>query len=104
MVGLPAAGVGRLAVRTLAKGLCPPAIGDGWVVARVSDTETRLWRISDGHEKNIPLPTGLAWKGGGGYMGMLIADSKVWITAAENPSDNNADYIIRYDIDSLPDL
>jgi len=86
-----------------AKGLTLPAIGHGWVVVRISNEETRLYRVSDGFQKYIPTPSGLGFQGNGGYQGMAIADGKVWISAAENPSTNNADYIVRYDIESLPD-
>lgn len=85
-------------------GLCLPALGDGWVVAGISDTETRLWRLSDGAQKYIPPPPNLTLIGNGWTMGMVIAGGKVWVSAATNPYGSNADYILRYDIESLPDL
>jgi hypothetical protein len=82
----------------------PPnlAVGEGWVAARLGEGDTRLYRLSDGLEKRLPVVDGVAWSGGQ-FEGLAIAGGQVFVeTYTIGGAGNNVQFITRFDIDKLP--
>jgi hypothetical protein len=77
------------------------SIGEGWAAVRLSDTDVRLYRISDGLQRRLPAVEGLSWAGWQ-YEGLVIAGGAVWVVTRIWPGSNMVRYITRFEIDSLP--
>jgi len=78
------------------------AVGEGWVAARLDEGDTRLYRLSDGLEKRLPVVDGVAWSGGQ-FEGLAIAGGQVFVqTYTIGGAGNDPPFITRFDIDKLP--
>ncbi|HET6150904.1 MAG TPA: hypothetical protein VFH68_25435 [Polyangia bacterium] len=51
------------------------SVGDGWVAARLGASDVRLYRLSDGRERRLPVLAGIGWDGG--PSGLVVAGDEV---------------------------
>jgi hypothetical protein len=83
------------------------SVGDGWGATGMSYfgmppfQDIRLYRLSDGAEKRLPVVEGYGWDSGQ-YAGLVIDGGAVWVRSLRDPG-NDVRFITRFDIDALPD-
>jgi hypothetical protein len=81
----------------------PTSVGDGWVAVHMDAKDVRLYRISDGLEKRLPVVPEYGWSESM-YEGLMIAGGAIWVVTHNWPGTNQVRYITRFEIDSLPTL
>jgi hypothetical protein len=77
------------------------SVGEGWAAAHLDVKDVRLYRISDGLEKRLPVVPAYGWSEGM-FDGLMIAGGAVWAVTHNWPGSNQVRYITRFEIDSLP--
>jgi hypothetical protein len=77
------------------------SVGEGWVAAHLDVKDVRLYRISDGLEKRLPVVPAYGWSEGM-FDGLMIAGGAAWVVTHNWPGSNQVRYITRFEIDSLP--
>lgn len=77
------------------------SVGEGWVAVWFSETDTRLFQLSTGEARRLPLADGVAYNMGS--RGLVIVGNEVWVTSyPEGNGGNDVRWITVFELDKLP--